>query len=611
METFTQTPEGMEASADSGGSQSIGLEPEVSMMDYAWNEDNIQIDFMTVEDLRKLIEKSGGKFESKIYSQSVTFVASMAQDALGSPTETPATFPSTSDSNAFTASPILTETIGGGVRNNDSVFPSSTPDPPLTLSLGAWQIAEEDLPIYVGSAAGVLILVILLLAVTTWRCCIAPVAISRRRNESYDKQNGSPRNNNTRDPRQSHESLVCLNGTRIESRIVIATECTPRHPAPPSKKAALIKAAKKDQQNQCDGGSVGFQTDPLSSPGKTDPRFTQSVRDNLQQISIDSGKAASPIDDSLPTLHDTSDRPSDSSSVDGPDLPLNESYVKIPPVDNFLASMTTATLTMTPNSVTTVGESTFHTFHPNGGGSSLGSGGSRRSSPSSDTITLEPMTSSISEVLPPRTVLTDGGDSYHRFRSLPNRNNRHHCNASSAKDAINGNIGNVRNNAQIPVTMSNGGGGHVRSPRHPMEGVADFLVGSRQADVEDLYAKVDYNSKTRNRSPYNNHYPLLEGGMVAIVSPLPVLKEMNTPTPTTPGSSSNGGDREIASGAMITFGSDCNRRKANLTLPPFEPLKMMTDIGEDFEPDDFRNITVDSGVVIDDPSLFYNTRTSL
>lgn len=124
------------------------------------------------------------------------------------------------------------------------------------------------------------------------------------------------------------------------------------------------------------------------------------------------------------------------------------------------------------------------------GGSSLGSGGSRRSSPSSDTITLEPMTSSISEVLPPRTVLTDGGDSYHRFRSLPNRNNRHHCNASSAKDAINGNIGNVRNNAQIPVTMSNGGGGHVRSPRHPMEGVADFLVGSRQADVEDLYAKV-------------------------------------------------------------------------------------------------------------------------
>lgn len=35
--------------------------------------------FFSVEDLRKLIEKSGGKFESKIYSQSVTFVASMAQ----------------------------------------------------------------------------------------------------------------------------------------------------------------------------------------------------------------------------------------------------------------------------------------------------------------------------------------------------------------------------------------------------------------------------------------------------------------------------------------------------------------------------------------------------
>ena len=50
----------------------------------------------------------------------------------------------------------------------------STPYPPLTLSLGAWQITEEDLPIYVGSAAGVLLLIILLLGVTTWRCCVVP-----------------------------------------------------------------------------------------------------------------------------------------------------------------------------------------------------------------------------------------------------------------------------------------------------------------------------------------------------------------------------------------------------------------------------------------------------
>ena len=32
----------------------------------------------------------------------------------------------------------------------------STPDPPLTLSVGAWQITEEDLPVYVGGAVGIL-----------------------------------------------------------------------------------------------------------------------------------------------------------------------------------------------------------------------------------------------------------------------------------------------------------------------------------------------------------------------------------------------------------------------------------------------------------------------
>ena len=55
-----------------------------------------------------------------------------------------------------------------------SITTESTPYPPLTLSLGAWQITEEDLPIYVGSAAGVLLLIILLLGVTTWRCCLVP-----------------------------------------------------------------------------------------------------------------------------------------------------------------------------------------------------------------------------------------------------------------------------------------------------------------------------------------------------------------------------------------------------------------------------------------------------
>ncbi len=53
---------------------------------------------------------------------------------------------------------------------------TAAPDPPFALSVGAWQITEEDLPIYVGSAAGVLLLIALLTAVTAWRCCVAPAA---------------------------------------------------------------------------------------------------------------------------------------------------------------------------------------------------------------------------------------------------------------------------------------------------------------------------------------------------------------------------------------------------------------------------------------------------
>ena len=40
-------------------------------------------------------------------------------------------------------------------------------------------INEEDLPLYVGSAAGILLLVVILMGATTWRCTRAAVASSR------------------------------------------------------------------------------------------------------------------------------------------------------------------------------------------------------------------------------------------------------------------------------------------------------------------------------------------------------------------------------------------------------------------------------------------------
>ncbi len=66
------------------------------------------------------------------------------------------------------ASPVF---LSPSSSSSSSAPTTSTPSPPLTLSLGAWQIAEEDLPIYVGSAAGFLLLLALVLAVTTWRMC--------------------------------------------------------------------------------------------------------------------------------------------------------------------------------------------------------------------------------------------------------------------------------------------------------------------------------------------------------------------------------------------------------------------------------------------------------
>ncbi len=83
--------------------------------------------------------------------------------------------PSTKAATSWLPSVSLNATTRSSTTTTTTLSKTeSTPYPPLTLSLGAWQITEEDLPIYVGSAAGVLLLIILLLGVTTWRCCIVP-----------------------------------------------------------------------------------------------------------------------------------------------------------------------------------------------------------------------------------------------------------------------------------------------------------------------------------------------------------------------------------------------------------------------------------------------------
>ena len=75
-----------------------------------------------------------------------------------------------------------------------SNYRSSTPDPPITLSLGSWQITEEDLPLYAGLASGILLLIIVIMTVTTWRVCHTQRRRTKHRRKKgiyiyfYDKQ---------------------------------------------------------------------------------------------------------------------------------------------------------------------------------------------------------------------------------------------------------------------------------------------------------------------------------------------------------------------------------------------------------------------------------------
>ena len=121
------------------------------------------------------------------------------------------------------------------------------------------------------------------------------------------------------------------------------------------------------------------------------------------------------------------------------------------------------------------------------GGSSVDSDPlSRRSSPSSNSdtnVTLEPMTTSISEVLTslqrhPAEPAADAEDRM-RFRSLPNRNNR----LPPQVPTGNGNRDFVNGNAKFGMNNNSGrmlGGSGFGNP------------------VEDLYAKVRRNDEIKN-----------------------------------------------------------------------------------------------------------------
>ena len=114
---------------------------------------------------------------------------------------------------------------------------------------------------------------------------------------------------------------------------------------------------------------------------------------------------------------------------------------------------------------------------------------SRRSSPSSNSdtnVTLEPMTTSISEVLTslqrhptPHDPTSDAEDRM-RFRSLPNRNNR----IPAQPQTGNGNRDFVNGNAKFGVVNNNAANRHF--------GGGPNFGNGHQAAVEDLYAKVSF-----------------------------------------------------------------------------------------------------------------------
>ena len=96
-----------------------------------------------------------------------------------------------------------------------------------------------------------------------------------------------------------------------------------------------------------------------------------------------------------------------------------------------------------------------------------------------------------------------------------------------------------------------------------------------------FFPKVDYNQKARHR----HHDPsLAPGGIVAVVSPLPVLKE--TPTPT--------------SSIFDAAAADCGMAKPGAAAPASSLITFACETA-----------AAKQRAVQDDPTLFYNVRTNL
>ncbi|CAB4054137.1 unnamed protein product [Lepeophtheirus salmonis] len=454
-----------ETSTSIGGPTPLGEE-------YGWHEDNIQIDFMTVNDLERLLAKNGHKLEGSIYRESVTLVASMVEDSTTSTTTTAspllrasstlsssssasATPSYTSSSNLFftslspSQSPpsssnsfnnIVANTFQGTGSFDDSSSPSAPT--PLTLSLGSWSISEEEFPLYIGSAAGIILLLFLLLSATMWRCLTASDRKRQRRREDLEKRMNSPSLLSSNSAAHvhhisSHDSMVCLSGSRIESRIIdpyISKEDIPE-------RNCLLSTPKK--RGCIQGSRIVTDVDDVIGSGL-------------------GNYSSSPLDD------------------------MN-TYVKLAPVvDNFLAS-----------------QATFHTFQPSQRLSkkqSLDGMSSSKTSPNELDMDDSLTAAEAAE------LQEEARDSFH---SLP---------FSRRSDLYNGNLASLGGvQTSFGISSSNDNREHPGQP--PMDHISNnnnavpastpfhssnqliHAQSSTPTTFEDLYAKVDYNSKLKNRYP--------------------------------------------------------------------------------------------------------------
>ena len=115
--------------------------------------------------------------------------------------------------------------------------------------------------------------------------------------------------------------------------------------------------------------------------------------------------------------------------------------------------------------------------------------------------------------------------------------------------------------------------------------------------------QVDYNSKIRNRGPGHSAD---SGGIVAIVSPLPVLKEIKTPTSPRGSVASSSDSERTSQPAMTTFSTNEKHSKKHLTGTPMK-LKLNKSHNLPSQP----AVIKTNSSAEEDPSLFYNVRTSL